>query len=541
MRSRMVIVGVVACAAVLAGSRGVAGRAKPLQERTRGSGVVSGLVVLDQRPAKGVTVTLGAAESAGLEAVTDERGVYSITGVPPGTYLVRPKVPGYCIVGEVEYQLLTLEGHEPPQRINFSLTLAGSIGGRVTDSGGAPVPDARVFLYKVTLEDRVIPGRAIPSVKTGGDGRYQFTEVQPGRYQVVVRPHFDPMQPIEQRPPSSEDQYYHPSGSRPSAAHVLLVETGQDLSDIDIRCGPELAGLTAAGRVIDTESASAVSDMGLLFGEIDTRGVATVEQSTNLRADAQGRFTISGLKPGSYWVAAHNRKPGPHWGRPVRFDVTTSSVKGLEVPVSLGVALAGTVVFEPPEPSDFRSRLTVLFRPAEVAAGVASNNDFLRGLFQKSADVGNGGRFVLEGLPPGPGSILLGMAGSRYAFRVEQGGVASERGAVVVHPGGPELRIIVSAGSGVIRGLVRFAAPGLQTNRYQVSALRTSEPSVPYASQATINPDGRFVLDGLPPGDYAVMVAYTAAGGSKSRMGPATNVHLEAGGSASVVIDLTAK
>jgi hypothetical protein len=83
------------------------------------------------------------------------------------------------------------------------------------------------------------------------------------------------------------------------------------LVDIDVQCGVPTPGRAASGRVIDAQSRSVVPDVRLVFGAVEASGGATQRDNTSLRADAQGRFTITGLKPGAYWVGVLNRESGP--------------------------------------------------------------------------------------------------------------------------------------------------------------------------------------------------------------------------------------
>jgi len=536
MRCRVVIAACVVVA--MAGT--VAARQEPQpQPPRRGSGVVQGVVVLERRPLAGALVTLGLTYPPGLEAVTDERGEYAITGVPPGSYHVRPKVPGYAIIGEVPFQLLTLDGTEPPQRINFALQRAGSIAGRVLDADGRPLAGATVYLVKLTAQNSLVPGNVVPTARTSADGEYRFTEVQPGRYTVGARPPGPgPTAGVTGQQAAPGPLYYYPGPPSAVSTEMLAVTAEHPLTGVDIPCVSPATGLGVSGIVRDERTKQPVANARLIYGAVDAEGRAHAREGPEFRSDGFGRFTIPGLEPGRYWVGVANTEPGPTFGRPVLVTVAQASVGGLEVPVSQGLSLAGRVVFEPPGRQASTAPVTVIFRPRQIATALPQSGDMINGMFQKTSAVGPDGRFVLEGLPPGPGIVSLSAPGSRFAVRIEQGRTIAEMGAVVAAANAPDLLIVATEGTGAISGRVLRSAPSLQTNRLRVSAALTQGTGSRFATSGSINPDGRFLLENLPPGDYTVMIVHSD-GRYSSRIGPVTRVQVDAGATATIEIDLS--
>jgi len=143
--------------------------------RLGGTGGVTGRVLAAGEPVEGALVV-----------ATDERGdvAASTTTGEDGTYRLGQLVAGgYTLT-------VSARGHQPsaelveladstPVRHDAELKRAATIRGKVRNSGGRPVEDARVDLYDAAGNSA---GRQI----TGSDGGYAFTDLPGGKYTVVA-------------------------------------------------------------------------------------------------------------------------------------------------------------------------------------------------------------------------------------------------------------------------------------------------------------------------------------------------------------------
>lgn len=134
------------------------------------------------------TGTLGGGKYT--EATTESDGTWRIGHLRPGTYTVGAGGRSIAAVfdssagyGRVVRSGLAVGLDEEVSGVDFELSAAGSIEGRVVDSTGAPVPGASLF---VRDEDGVLLER-ISLVTTGSDGSFSYGGVAAGHYTISAR------------------------------------------------------------------------------------------------------------------------------------------------------------------------------------------------------------------------------------------------------------------------------------------------------------------------------------------------------------------
>jgi LPXTG-motif cell wall-anchored protein len=148
-------------------------------------------------PMEGVRIVLLDGEGNFLKkCVTNWLGIYGFDGLDPGTYIVRedPIPAGYQVVipEEGEWVIKLSSGQNITCKDFFNVRVPkGSITGwKFEDSnrdgvyqpGEKPWPGYTIYLYEAgtTVE-------AKPAVKTDTEGKFTFTEVEPGDYDVVEK------------------------------------------------------------------------------------------------------------------------------------------------------------------------------------------------------------------------------------------------------------------------------------------------------------------------------------------------------------------
>ncbi|NUM55395.1 MAG: carboxypeptidase regulatory-like domain-containing protein [Candidatus Hydrogenedentes bacterium] len=116
-------------------------------------GVVSGFV-RDAATSKGVRnarIQLytesrgGGTIRTSKDATTEEDGLYTITGLPSGSYTIYvTEAEGYVADDYNKRQIISVTAGQSIEDVDFTLESGTSIAGRVVDEAGEPVPQARV-------------------------------------------------------------------------------------------------------------------------------------------------------------------------------------------------------------------------------------------------------------------------------------------------------------------------------------------------------------------------------------------------------------
>jgi 5-hydroxyisourate hydrolase-like protein (transthyretin family) len=108
---------------------------------------------------------------------TNSEGVYQIINVPPGTYSIRFAFVGYDATEIPNVTIAAGQTLTGDMALNKSTT--GLIMGQVTDHSTGTV----LAGVKMALMD-VLGNQVLLEETTGSDGRYRFTRVPPGRYNL---------------------------------------------------------------------------------------------------------------------------------------------------------------------------------------------------------------------------------------------------------------------------------------------------------------------------------------------------------------------
>lgn len=212
-------------------------------------------------------------------------------------------------------------------------------------------------------------------------------------------------------------------------------------------------------------------------------------------------------------IAYQDREAGAgYFGESEPFTVSDSDVSGVEVRVRKGGAVSGHVVLE----GVTSPELAAGFKGVTVHLGATSPQSAARAM-NPSARMAADGSFRITGVPPGNYEIGLGLRQTPKGFgfvRVERDG-ATVTGGIDVAAGEElsALRVVAGYGTGVIRGKVTFKGgppPGARAFAF----VRRKGDRIGRGGRP-VDQNGTFVVDGLIPGEYYVVVTATTGPGGK--------------------------
>ncbi|HYE76291.1 MAG TPA: carboxypeptidase-like regulatory domain-containing protein, partial [Blastocatellia bacterium] len=388
---------------------------------------VSGRVTLGGKPVRGVVVGLlphnrPVPNQPGQipKAKTDAEGNYRITGAAAGYYRLAPLSSVYAMSTANGMGLqgipITLGENEHLENIDLQLTAGGVITGRVTDQNGKPVIEANISIEPEHERDGRPPAIPRRAWNTDDRGIYRIFGLPDGKYKIAV--HLYSSNALSTR-------VYYPGTPERSQAKTIEVSSGSEATDIDIKVGNSGGAFEISGRVVD-DAGKVVPNVSLEYRFMEShRG----SFGSAVRVNADGTFRLQGLLPGTFvLMAREGAGANTNWyGEPLKLELQSADIKGVDVKVQRGATISGTVIIE--------GISDVSKIPNFSQHKIAGNTQPLgREMFYspKTSSIEAGGAFRLTGIAPG--RVYLGLTffnipeASIKLVRVEHNGQDVTRG-----------------------------------------------------------------------------------------------------------------
>lgn len=493
--------------------------AKQLVKTPRGS--VSGRITIKNKPAPGVVVGLrkGALENSYDpfdRAVTDAEGIYRLTNLPAGNYIVTVAAPAYVPTDAEDRKAIVVGEDENVEGINFALVRGGVITGKVTDAEGRPVMLQQVEIYNQTLIERR-QGQAMPfpamAVQTDDRGIYRFFGVAPGRYKVAAGrgsedyPRASPSQ-------TNYKQVFHPDAADPAKGAVIEVGEGSEAKDVDISLGRTMQTFSVSGRIVNSDANAPAPNVRFILRSMGQRMESVVAVTSS---NARGDFVVEGLMPGKYSTALIMNEGSDLRADATTFEVVDADLSDVTIKLTRGASISGVVIVES-ESKAARARLTEMLVRGYVPppSGVGHGN-------ASSSPIAADGSFRLAGLPKGAASISLGGTTGAYPphgfsiLRIERDGMPAQRIEVKEAEHVAGVKIVVGYGNAAIRGVVKIEnGPAASGARVYVRVGKPGETSSALR-QPIVDDRGNFLVEGLPAGQYEITATVMGGGLNKPK------------------------
>jgi hypothetical protein len=232
-------------------------------------------------------------------------------------------------INAAEASKITLESSQERGGVDFQLQAVPTarVSGRISGVDPSQPGGAQVMLQ--VARSQAVPGLNTQNTRMNPDGSFQFQNVTPGQYRVMVRV---PVRAAEaaqaeglagaQLGPGGRGRG-GPGGRGPAVTQILWASTdvsvdGRDVTDLALMLQP---GMTVSGRVAFAGTAAAPPDLSVvrvMMATVDNGGggaggPGVMPQPT----DAAGNFSIPGVVPGRYALRgniAGGRAGGPGGG-----------------------------------------------------------------------------------------------------------------------------------------------------------------------------------------------------------------------------------
>ncbi len=481
-------------------------------------------------------------QAMGGGATTDAMGRFEIKDLAPGKYYLSASRNGFVqqpygqTTPEGPGKAVTLTPGQKMTDVTFKLIPASVISGHVMDEDGEPVVYAQVnamhFAY-VNGQRQLVGSR---SGQTNDLGEFRIFGLSPGQYfvQAILRGN-------RTEAAKTREGYvpiYYPGVADSARAAPVNLRGGDEVDGVDISLQP-VRTLNVRGMLVGCPSSDPNRQIGTVFlsdaSSVNSAPINSVARDVN----GQKVFEISGVPPGSYILSAMMMRDAGRCIGHQSVEVTDSDIDGVQVNVSEGVDIKGQVRIE--------GQMSPNVGAIRIALEPRANSG---GMFQNGASDSTkpDGTFLLKGVHDGDYEVSVdNISDTEYLKSARLDGVdALAAGITIDTSKTPELLdILVSPDGAEVDGLVSKDQQPFQ------SATVTLVPNPPYRGQRRLfkstssDQDGRFVFQGLPPGDYKVFAwekiergAYMSSDFLQPYEDLGTAVHVTEGSHNSVQIDV---
>jgi protocatechuate 3,4-dioxygenase beta subunit len=418
------------------------------------------------RPVAGATVTATQLPSgSSRNAATRADGRYRLGPVEPGAWTFEVQAPGYLHVEEEDAEEARTLG-PATGLVDFTLTPAFTVSGRVTDSAGQPVPGIQLtFGRSASSSDDGERVLFLGNTWTEEDGRFSVDAEAPGDYRIEVLDKTLVEASFPVRAPSTD---VHLTVERGASVEGTLTDA---------------QGVRLEGFLVEVQAPDGPGDEDLWRGE---------------RTDANGHFLLQGLKPGPFVLLASREAQSA--ARRAYREVTL--VAGTRLKADLRMeperTLSGVVVDgggKPLEGAFVRARPPQKGGPAWKREGRRNRHHGPPLGLTTGAD----GRFTLTGLTEPEYDVRVWKAGYTLAPGRSTGGTEGEEGMLRVGAGPADVRLVMARDAHFVGRLVD--PDGAPLTRFEVNGSAEEDPdgdfSVPIES--VLSEALTFEAEGLPP------------------------------------------
>jgi hypothetical protein len=494
-------------------------------------GVVAGATVRLTQPAR----------REGASTQSDRDGRFAFGAVAPGPFFVAASKTGYSTDAPPIGRPITVTA----TGADAELTLIpwGSVTGRVLDELGEPVQGAAVQLLRVQFRDGARRLVSAGGSRTTDDrGAFRLFGVTPGQYLLSAS-----ASDVSTSELPGYVRTYYPGVADPASSAFFTIGPSQVQSSADITLVRQRT-VRVSGIVRDAQGKPGlVGSLNL----IPSQSASLLAAGVGARVGDNGAFEFPNVPAGRYVIQAYrgtrNRSTEGEFGV-LSISVGDQDLEGLTVQATAGSAIVGRLSFIGATPGAAPSRAGIDIEAVPVDPDLSP----LGG--RATAEIRQDWTFSMSGIS-GPRRIAVTRTPPGWAVReirvrgldVTDQPVAFGTAAQSADDVEVVLTDRVTQILGRVRGVEGRAIAGVTAIAFAPTRDRWYSQSR-YMRAIAVREDGRFTVEGLPPGSYYVAaVASLPAGGANawrdpaflnSLVAPATSLSIGDGGRAEVTVDV---
>ena len=458
---------------------------------------LSGTVV---NSATGEPVRRALVEAGGQMQLTDSQGRFAFSGLSAGSYGIGVQKPGFFNQAQIsdwrsQADMVVLGPQAPP--IVVKLVPEGIISGHIRDENGEPIEGVPVQAHGW----RVVNGRRQP-IEGGGkttdeDGQFRIYNLTPGTYYVAAGSAAGP-QGIQGGTAEGYPTTYFPGVTQISGATAIQLAAGETAqADFSLRRTPayRVEGQVTGypGAVVNTVQIVENSGRGAAQSVVFQQGT--------------GRF-FARLPPGSYEIEA-----GAFGQAGLSLvgetSVTVSGdVSGITVTMFPTISIPVVVTTEFGRTSLEKGQTPVVVHLEPVSRSGASflNPEMWSRVEGRGADA----RLLVASVRPGKYYVDANSAGPWYVQSLFSGSTDLFSEPLIVTSGSQvaPIEVVLRDDGASLAGEVRSQGGVVPAS---VLAIKPDEPRREPRLAAS-GPQGGFLFDELPPGEYVLLAFHDIAG-----------------------------
>ena len=476
-----------------------------------GTGAIRGFVVAAEtgHPLRRARVTLRAIGGGRQFATTTgPDGAFALTALPAGRYELRASKGRYVNTGygarrpAQPGRPFELADGQTMDDVSIAMATAGVITGRVVDDAGEPMAGVRVApLRRVYVDGALRTVGSGPERTTDDSGTFRLFGLMPGKYflsATASEDNFGFAPDVVEQDVTGFAPTYFPGTPIESDAQPIEVTAGAELV-ADIALVPARLS-TISGVVVDARGRLAKT--GMIMVRTAASGFMGPRTGGQIKPD--GTFRVSGVAPGEYRLNVMAGFDTPEFPRGDMFGpgsmdlpitVSGADIADVRIVVTDAIKIAGFVTFEGAPPTGDRS-VNVMTMSRDGPGGMSGG---------RSGQAKEDGSFTLD-VRPGPVSVMVRTPSGWMVKRILYRGREIEDD-VDFGDGPPgRLDVILTNQLTVVTGTVSDGSsrPVLD---YEVLLMPAeSDASRPASMRrmrfARADPQGRFKIEGLRPGNY---------------------------------------